>query len=298
MKNPKSIMINDFATQYYTAGTDGPILLLVHGAGMDSAVLSWEEVFLPLSKSARVYAVDLPGYGGSEYKPDVTYSNDFYVNFLKDFMDALEIERAMLMGLSLGGGIVLGFSLTHPSRVSALGLVSSNGIAKKWNHHFITYHFYVNTPLNKLSYRLMRKSKAFIRMIVKAGLFYHTEHIDDLVEDIYELAQSPHLGKAFFSFQQSEYLGSQGVRSYFKERLHEITVPTIIIHGKEERTVPVAEAITAHNLIQQSELHLLDEARHWPQKEYPEKVIRMIHDFIQNHPALEEQHAIPSSKRS
>lgn len=276
------LTIKDFSIRCYKAGSEGPSIILLHGAGMDSATLSWDEVILPLSQFSCVYAVDLPGYGESEYKANITYSNEFYVEFVKELMDELSLSQAMFIGISMGGGIALGFALTYPSHVLALGLISTNGIAPKWNYHFITYHFYVNTPLNPLSYTLMRKSKAFIRQVVKAGLFYHTEDIDQLVEDIHKYAQSPHLGKAFMSFQQTEYLGSKGIRSYFKDRLHEIDVPVVIIHGKEERTVPVEEAQTAHQLIKQSELHLIDEARHWPQKEYPHTFVLIISQFIQN----------------
>ncbi len=130
--------VNGFNTHCYTAGESGPPLILVHGAGMDSAKLSWGEAIRPLSEQARVYAVDLPGYGQSEYRNGLVYTNDFYVQFLKAFMDELQLEKAMVMGLSLGGGIALGFTLQYPEKVSALGLVSSNGIAKKMGMAF--YH--------------------------------------------------------------------------------------------------------------------------------------------------------------
>lgn len=247
---------------------------------MDSASLSWKEVIPHLSKQACIYAVELPGYGQSEYKKGVIYSNDFYVQFLKAFMDELQLEKAMVMGLSLGGGIVLDFTLQYPERVSALGLVSSAGLAEKWEWHFITYHFYVATPLNRWSFLMMR-NKAFIRMILKAGLIYKPENITNkLVDEIYKEAFTSHFGLAFASWQRSEYMGRKGLRSYLGDRMSEIQVPTLIIHGAHDRTVPVAHAHRIQALIPDAELHVLEEARHWPQKEYPEVFTNIVTSFL------------------
>ncbi|MBO0992979.1 alpha/beta fold hydrolase [Bacillus sp. SD088] len=102
--------INNMNIQCYTAGEKGTPVILLHGAGVDSANISWKEVIGPLSKSHLVFAPDLPGYGASE-KPDIKYSLSFYIDFLKQLMNTLNLEQASLIGLSLGGGISLGFTL-------------------------------------------------------------------------------------------------------------------------------------------------------------------------------------------
>lgn len=117
--------VNRFSIHCYTAGLDqkGPPVVLLHGGGIDSAHLSWGGVLAPLSENFQVYAPDLPGYGKSD-KPDITYSLDFYVGFLKEWMEHLGLNRIRLVGLSLGGGIAIRFA-AHVSRQS--GPVGSGG---------------------------------------------------------------------------------------------------------------------------------------------------------------------------
>ena len=61
------LTIKDFSVRCYKAGTNGPSLILLHGVGMDSTTLSWDKVILPLSQFSCVYAVDLPGYGVTQF---------------------------------------------------------------------------------------------------------------------------------------------------------------------------------------------------------------------------------------
>jgi pimeloyl-ACP methyl ester carboxylesterase len=88
---------------------DAPPVLLLHGGGYDSASLSYKQSIGPISQYHRVFAPDWPGYGESD-KPKVRYSTDYYVDFLGHLMDALGLEKASLVGISLGGAISLGFS--------------------------------------------------------------------------------------------------------------------------------------------------------------------------------------------
>ncbi len=125
------------------------------------------------------------------------------------------------------------------------------------------------------------RRKAFIRLILKAGLICKPENItDQLVDEIYQEAFVPHFGRAFETWQRSEYMGRKGLRSSYGDRMSEIGVPSIIVHGAQDRSVPVAHARKAHELIADSELHIMEEARHWPQKEYPEKFTKIIKSFL------------------
>ncbi len=83
-----------------------------------------------LARSRRVYALDLPGSGGS-IKPNVDYSPAFFTQFLSAFLYALEVERAAVVGNSLGGLVGLRLALSELSRVSALGLVTSAGLERE-----------------------------------------------------------------------------------------------------------------------------------------------------------------------
>lgn len=278
----KVFTVQGFRTHCYWAGESGAHILLLHGAGLDSALLSWGDVIGPLAEQYRVYAPDLPGYGQTEYKANISYSNTFYTRFIHDLIQELRLEKPILIGLSMGGSIAIEYALTYPHQVKALGLVCSYGLLDRWPGHCLTYHGYVNTPLNALSYKLLAKSRFLIKQLLKAGLIYNPHNINEkLIDQIQQAAQSPHAGKAFQSFQKSEYLDRGGLKSNFMQRLSEIKVPVLILHGTHDRTVPVKYAHLAHQRIPNSELHLMKKTRHWPQKERPDEFVQMVTSFLQ-----------------
>ena len=114
--------VEGLPTRYLRAGTAGPPLVLLHGVG-DNA-FDWRWVMPALASTHRVYAPDLPGSGGTA-GPLVDYSPAFFTRFVAAFLDALEIDRAAVIGNSLGGLVGLRLALAEPERVTALGLVSS-----------------------------------------------------------------------------------------------------------------------------------------------------------------------------
>jgi pimeloyl-ACP methyl ester carboxylesterase len=114
-------------TRYLTAGK-GPPLVLLHGVG-DNA-LDWWWVMPALARRHRVYAPDLPGSGGST-KPPADYSPAFFTRFIGAFLNALGVDRAAVIGSSLGGLVGLRLALSEPERVTALGLVSSGGLGRE-----------------------------------------------------------------------------------------------------------------------------------------------------------------------
>jgi len=264
---------------YLLAGESGSPVILLHGAGLDSAALSWEEVIGPLSEKHRVFAPDLPGYGQSD-KPVIHYTMDYYITFLDHMMDALRLEQASFVGLSMGGGIALGVTLRFPTRVEKLVLVDSYGIQDKVAAQTLSY-FYVRLPfLDELSYWLIGKSRSMVRWSLLSGLIYSPHHLsDELVDKVYQVARKPGAGKAFISMQRNEMLWN-GLRTNFTSRLHEITVPTLIVHGAQDTAVPLAYAQRARTLIKNSELSIMQECKHWPQREKPEEFTHVVSNFL------------------
>src|SRR4028119_2367173 len=126
----RRINVNGFTTRYFSAGNEGLPLVLLHG---DSAsALDWSWVLPKLGATHQVYAPDFPGFGESA-KPNREYSPEFLRQFLVDFLDALGIERAILVGNSLGGLVALRFALLHSEKVAALVLVDSSGLGQVVN---------------------------------------------------------------------------------------------------------------------------------------------------------------------
>src|SRR5512140_2516120 len=115
------LTIQGIRVHYLCAGDGGTTVILLHGGGVDCAALSWGGFLPELAENYRVIAPDLPGYGETD-RPDVPYSMNYYIQFLAGFLDQLGTPCATLAGISMGGGIALGFALSNPARVEKLVL--------------------------------------------------------------------------------------------------------------------------------------------------------------------------------
>ena len=271
--------IDGLRLHYLTAGENGSPVVLLHGGGLDSAALSWGEVMGPLSAHHRVFAPDLPGYGQSS-RPAIQYTVDFYVSVVKQVLESLHLDRVSLVGLSLGGAIALALTLDAPGRVEKLVLVDTYGVQDKVAAHRFSY-LYVQLPLlDEFSNWLIGRSRSLVRWSLLAAVIYNPAHLsDELVDQVYQAAREKGAGKAFTSFQRSEVRWS-GLRSNFTNRLHEIAVPTLLVHGAQDPAVPLAYAKRAHALLPHSDLFIMQECRHWPQREKPEEFTRVVGNFL------------------
>jgi len=115
----RSVLVNGHRIAYVDAGEGIPVILL-HGFG--GSMWQWEYQ-QRLSDSLRVIIPDVLGSGLSD-KPEISYSPDDMMGFLMEFMDALHIRQAVLVGHSMGAGLAVGMALEHPDRVTKLVLIS------------------------------------------------------------------------------------------------------------------------------------------------------------------------------
>ena len=199
----RRIAVRGIGIHCLVAGKDGSFVLLLHGGGMDSASLSWGPVIGPLAAEHCVYAPDWPGYGDSD-RPRISYTMSWYVAFLRDLLDVLAIERATLVGVSMGGGIALGFALAWPARVSKLVLVDSYGLQSRTPMHSLGYVLTRLAPLSAASWGLVARSRSMVRSSL-AGLFHDAAAIsEELLDEVCAEVRKPEAGRAFRSFQRSE----------------------------------------------------------------------------------------------
>ncbi len=149
---------------------------------------TWAYNISVLAQHHRVYAVDLVGAGRSD-KPPATYSLTYLAQFVKDFMDALSIECASLIGNSLGGGVVLEFALNFPGKVEKLVLVNSLGLGKE-----IT----LTLRLATLPFvgRLFKPTRSGTALALKQSVYDSTLISNDWVELYYQIATLPRAWEA------------------------------------------------------------------------------------------------------
>jgi pimeloyl-ACP methyl ester carboxylesterase len=216
-----------------------PVLLL-HGGGYDSASLSYGRSIGPISRHHKVFAPDWPGYGQID-KPKTDYSTEYYVGFLGRLMDALGLQRASLVGISMGGAIALGFGLRSPERVERLVLVDSHGLGGEVSGGTASYLLVRIPLLNRLMWAALGRSRRMVRGSLRSVFYDPRAVTDDLVEKVHRLAKEPKAGQAWRAWQKSE-VGRRGLRTDYVDELHELAVPTLILHGAEDRYVPVSWA--------------------------------------------------------
>lgn len=266
-------------TSYYEAGQGENTILLLHGGGIDSAMISWGKLIGGLSARQHIIAPDLPGYGQSD-QPDITYTQAFYLDFLTRFLDALNLEKVSLAGLSLGGGISLGFALNFPRRVEKLVLLDSYGIMPETPYHKLSY-LLVHTPINEFFNWYMKHDRNYVRQSLKAMVYDPQNITDELLDEIMQAVQSPFAGRAFMSTQRNE-LGWNSLRTNYTGRLSELNIPTLILQGDHDNSVPLKWVQQAHALIKNSRLVILKNRKHWVLSENPQEIVEILREFLES----------------
>jgi pimeloyl-ACP methyl ester carboxylesterase len=271
--------IDGLRVRLLAAGTrTAPPLLLLHGGGFDAADFSYRYAIEALARRRRVLAFDWPGYGGSD-KPNHRYDLAYYERFLRHLMDSLGIRRAALVGTSMGGAAALSFALRSPERVEKLVLVACYGLGKDIPHGRLGY-FLVHAPLAAdLVYTLLGRSRRALRAGLRRMVGDPRVVSDELVDEARRLLDQPASGRAFRSFRKNE-VGWSGLKTDLSQRLGEVVVPTLLVHGDRDRVVPVEWARRAHERLPDSELRVLRGCGHWPPRERPEEFNRVVTDFL------------------
>ena len=196
---------------------------------------------------------------------------DPFRDILTGFLDALALDAVVLAGVSMDGGVAIGFALQRPTRVSKLVLVDSYGLQDKAPAHVLSYLFLRMPLLNELTWALVRKSRSLTRSSL-AGIFHNPARIpDELVETVYDEIRKPHTGRALRSFQVNEATWN-GLRTIHMPRLAEIQAPTLIVHGEEEPSFRSASRARPRRAF--------PEAGHWPQREKPDQFNSLVSEFL------------------
>jgi pimeloyl-ACP methyl ester carboxylesterase len=271
--------IDGLRVRCLAAGTGrAPPVLLLHGGGFDAAAFSYRYAIEPLSRLRPVLAFDWPGYGGSD-TPNLRFDLAYCARFLQHLMDSFGIERAALVGLSMGGGAALSFALSSPERVEKLVLVASYGLGKDIPHGRLGY-FLVHAPLaTDVAYALLRRSQRSLRWGLRRIVNDPRVVSDELVDEARRILDQPASGRAFSSFRKSE-VGWSELKTDLSDRLGEVAAPTLLVHGDRDRVVPVEWAIRAHERLLDSELRVLRGCGHWPPRECPNEFNRVVADFL------------------
>ncbi len=281
--NSRYVTVHEQRLHYLEAGVGNasgelPIVLL-HGSGIDDAALSWKHAieFLADDCGRRVYALDWPGYGESDDPGETT--TEYYVDVLSGFLDALELDSSVLVGISMGGSAALGYALDNPDRVSELVLVDSYGLRDAVPGGTRSY-LLANTPFaNLFGRQFAAASETGTRLAIGEFVYDPAELDDAFVGEVNERLREPGAGSTFFSFMREEFR-PDGVRTDYSDRLSELRVPTLLVHGAEDPLVPIEWSETAAASIPDATLEVLDRCGHWPPRERPAEFHDVLAAFL------------------
>lgn len=277
----RDVDVEGLTVRCHVAGPeDAPPVVLVHGAGLDAAGVSWKKTVPALADSYRVIAVDLPGYGESDRVPkDITPTTDFYVGVLDTLLRELDLVKVTLVGISKGGGIVLGYTLDSPTRVRQLVLVDSFGLGDLVPGGRKAAVMIQIPKLLETSWWAMKKSRTMTKASLENVAF--PENIDEaFVDDIRREIRRPNSGDAYFRFARAE-LHLSGPRTNYFDRLSEIPVETLFIHGKEDPLIPLEFSKRAADEAPVADLFTLEQCGHWVPRECPEAFVSRLEDWLE-----------------
>ncbi|MBI1296161.1 alpha/beta fold hydrolase [bacterium] len=264
-------------TVHLKSASDGFPLVLLHGGGIDSATLSWSMSFDFFAKHFHVLAPDWPGYGRSDPLPGDSAGIPALVDVLGEMLQILNLPKVHLVGISMGGGAALGYTLAHPDRVAKLVLVDSYGLAAQAPFHRLSYLATRVPVLSRTAYATMRRSRTLTRWGVRS--IFAGPVPEDVVQDSFVELQLPHAGEPFIAFQRAE-VAPDRLRTCYMDRLSELTNPVLLIHGDKDMLVPLSAAKEAARRLPNARLEIFKETGHWSTRERPELFNQCTLDFL------------------
>jgi pimeloyl-ACP methyl ester carboxylesterase len=275
---PRARTVRAFDVDAFTldAGA-GPPVVLLHGLGATNA--SMLPTLVDLARDHRVVAPDLPGFGDSG-KPPVDYAPAFFARWLTAYLDALGIERAVLVGNSMGGRIAIETALVAPERVASLVLFAPSLAFKRFREA---------TPLVRLlSAQLGALPLVVPRPIVMASLrmmFARPERLRDAwyegaADEFARVFATARGRTAFFSAARQIYLEEAHGEAGFWDRLPALRRPALFLWGDCDQLVPARFARHVTASVPHARSIVLDDCGHVPQFEHAALTHRLVREFL------------------
>jgi 2-hydroxymuconate-semialdehyde hydrolase len=270
MTNPEiaqSVIAAGIRTNYHDVGNGAPVLL-IHGSGPGvSAWANWRAVLPELSKGRRVIAPDMVGFGYTERAPGQRYGMQDWVEHALGLLDALHIEQADLVGNSFGGALALALAIQHPRRVRKLVLMGSVGVPFELTAGLDAVWGY--TP-----------SIDAMRELLDVFAFDRKLVTDDLARVRFEASVQPGVQEAFAAMFPAPRQRWVDALCSGEAAIRALPHETLVVHGREDRVIPLSNSLTLANWIPRAQLHVYPQCGHWTQIEHSARFARMVSDFL------------------
>ena len=259
-----TIYVNEINLSYDDVGEGDIPVVFLHGFPFDKTM--WQGQMDYLQTTHRVIACDIRGFGKSTDE-ESHLSMDLFANDLILFIDKLGLEKIIICGLSMGGFIALNAIKRFPSRFKALILCDTQCVA---DTHDVKVNRY-KTIEDIKEYGVTNFNQGFIKNV------FHEDSLTNKPEVVEQLRN--------VVFSNSQHIITQGLIA-LAERcetcsiLDEITIPTLIICGREDAVTPLSESKFMNKHIKDSVLHVISNAGHVSNLEEPTKFNKLLRDFL------------------
>jgi 4,5:9,10-diseco-3-hydroxy-5,9,17-trioxoandrosta-1(10),2-diene-4-oate hydrolase len=259
---------------YHDAGEGRPLVLL-HGGGPGASAWSNFGRNVPVfAKHFRVIAPDQPGFGltdkPTEHGQYFTHSADA----LKALLDELGVDKADLLGNSLGGGTAVRFALRYPDRAGRLVLMAPGGLG---------LNVFAPDPtegVKRLGAFGMAPSKDALKAFLRTLVFDQKLITDELVDERFEAASQPDSLAAMAAMGASFSRPDTYEEGMLWREAHRLRQRVLLVWGREDRVNPLDGALVALKVIRRAQLHVFGGCGHWAQLEKFDEFNRLAIDFL------------------
>jgi len=261
---------------YRVAGS-GPTVVLIHG--MINSSRHWEEVAGRLAESHTVVAPDLIGHGDAA-TPRGDYSLGAHAAGIRDLLTTIGVERATIVGHSLGGGVAMQFFYQFPQRTERLVLISSGGLGDEVSPLLRGAALPGSATLLRFASRprlvgALADGGGWLRARGRSEGVY----LQAVARALAPL-QEPGSRRAFLETLRA-VIDFQGQRVSARDRLYLLgDMPTLIVWGERDRTIPLEHGREAAAAVPNCRFETLPRAAHFPNLEDPEGLAAVLGDFL------------------
>lgn len=263
----RQIVAGGIATNVHDVGSGAPVLL-IHGSGPGvTAWANWRLVLPELAKTCRAIAPDMVGFGYTERPAGIEYGVDGWVAHAIGLLDALGIEQTDLIGNSFGGAIALALAIRHPQRVRRLVLMGSVGVP------------FAITPELDAVWGYAPSLQAMRGLL---DIFAHDRSLvtDELAELRYQASIRPGFQESFAAMFPAPRQRWVDAMASTEADIRAIRHRTLIIHGRDDRVIPLSNSITLNRWIDDSQLHVFGRCGHWVQIEHNRDFNQLVSNFL------------------
>ena len=263
----RNIATGSILTNYHDIGEGAPVLLL-HGSGPGvSAWANWRLLLQGLGEGYRMIAPDLAGFGYTTAPEGTEFTRQMWLDQIVALLDALRLERVHVIGNSFGGSMALALAIACPARVERMVLMGSVGVPFELTEGLDAVWGYQPSLEN-------------MRAIMKVFAFDHALIGDALVQLRHEASIRPGIQEAFSSMFPAPRQRWVDAMSHAEADIRSLPHPTLLVHGRDDKVIPLSTSLTLLEWIDNSQLHVFGRCGHWTQIEHAEAFARQVSGFL------------------